>query len=190
MCPRRGLWLGGSWCPCAPQHPQPCSAPCSFTLELHKHVSKDSGFWGDTGDAGQDAGPQSQALELSVAKITAPRQEPGQQVPRDISATEMRLVHLDLKGAAPKVSYLEQVRMPGVWREVLRGQRQRKARPDGCPHCSPGTPPSPPAEPALSASQVFPLLSQLGATGVLIEYEDMFPFKGELEILKSPYAYR
>ncbi|NXU47404.1 HEXDC Hexosaminidase, partial [Turnix velox] len=56
----------------------------------------------------------------------------------------MKLVHLDLKGAAPKVSYLE---------------------------------------------QVFPLLSQLGANGILIEYEDMFPFKGELEILKSPYAY-
>ncbi|NWQ92833.1 HEXDC Hexosaminidase, partial [Burhinus bistriatus] len=56
----------------------------------------------------------------------------------------MRLVHLDLKGAAPRVSYLE---------------------------------------------QVFPLVSQLGANGILIEYEDMFPFKGELEILKSPYAY-
>ncbi|NXH40029.1 HEXDC Hexosaminidase, partial [Dicaeum eximium] len=37
--------------------------------------------------------------------------------------------------------------------------------------------------------QVFPLLSQLGANGVLIEYEDMFPFKGELEILRCPYAY-
>ncbi|NWQ62224.1 HEXDC Hexosaminidase, partial [Neopipo cinnamomea] len=56
----------------------------------------------------------------------------------------MRLVHLDLKGAAPRVSYLE---------------------------------------------QVFPFLSQLGANGVLIEYEDMFPFKGELEVLRSPYAY-
>lgn len=121
--------LGDSWCPCTPWQPQPCSPPCSFTLELHKHVSKDSGFWGDAGDTGQDAGPQSQALEETVVKIMAPRQETGQQVPRDISATEMRLVHLDLKGAAPRVSYLEQVRMPGEGQEVLgrdvRGHRGR-----------------------------------------------------------------
>ncbi|KAI6076616.1 Hexosaminidase D-like isoform X1 [Aix galericulata] len=116
----------------------------SLTLELHRHIPKDSGFWGDTGDTSQGAGPRSQALELPVAKITAPRQGPGQQGPKDSSATEMRLVHLDLKGAAPKVSYLE---------------------------------------------QLFPLLSRLGANGVLIEYEDMFPFKGELEVLRSPYAY-
>lgn len=132
---------GGSRCPRAPRHPQPCSAACSFTLELHKHVSKDSGFWGDVGDTGHDTGPQSQALELSVAKITAPRQEPGQQVPRDVSATEMRVVHLDLKGAAPRVSYLEQVRMPRdrekvPGRDAPRGQKQSKARPAGCP-CHP-----------------------------------------------------
>uniref|UniRef100_H3BAW1 beta-N-acetylhexosaminidase n=1 Tax=Latimeria chalumnae TaxID=7897 RepID=H3BAW1_LATCH len=60
------------------------------------------------------------------------------------ATTPMRLVHLDLKGAAPKVSYLE---------------------------------------------QIFPLFSIFGANGLLIEYEDMFPFKGDLEILKSPYAY-
>ncbi|KAI1233617.1 Hexosaminidase D, partial [Lamprotornis superbus] len=119
-----------------------CGARCRgqlvppFTLELHKHVSKDSGFWGDTGDIVQDIIPQSQVLEVPPAKIISLKQK--QQVPRDVSATEMRLVHLDLKGAAPRV---------------------------------------------------FPLLSQLGANGVLMEYEDMFPFKGELEILRSPYAY-
>lgn len=48
----------------------------------------------------------------------------------------------------------------------------------------------PTTEPTPPTLQVFPLLSQLGANGVLIEYEDMFPFKGELEILRSPYAYR
>ncbi|OXB68824.1 hypothetical protein ASZ78_002239 [Callipepla squamata] len=112
----------------------------SLTLQLHKHISKDSAFWGDTGDSSH----QSQAAEVHPAKITVPRQGPRQQFPKDLSATEMRLVHLDLKGAAPRVSYLE---------------------------------------------QLFPLLSRLGANGILIEYEDMFPFKGELEVLKSPYAY-
>lgn len=67
---------------------------------------------------------------------------------------------------------------------------QDKAIPAGCPRRPPGTVPSLPAESTLPAPQVFPLLSQLGANGILIEYEDMFPFKGELEILKSPYAYR
>lgn len=80
-------------------------------MELHKQVSKDSRFWGDTGDIVQDIIPQSQqVLEVPAAKRMTLKQK--QQVPRDVSATEMRLVHLDLKGAAPRVSYLEQVRIP------------------------------------------------------------------------------
>ncbi|XP_030646689.1 hexosaminidase D [Chanos chanos] len=66
------------------------------------------------------------------------------QVSVDTSQTPLYIVHLDLKGAAPKVKYLK---------------------------------------------QIFPLLSSLGAKGILLEYEDMFPYEGELEILRSPYAY-
>ncbi|KAL0993132.1 hypothetical protein UPYG_G00103640 [Umbra pygmaea] len=57
----------------------------------------------------------------------------------------VNIVHLDLKGAAPKVNYLK---------------------------------------------QIFPLISSLGADGILLEYEDMFPYHGGLTMLKSPYAYR
>ncbi|XP_065282886.2 hexosaminidase D-like [Dermacentor albipictus] len=56
-----------------------------------------------------------------------------------------RLVHLDLKGAPPKASYL---------------------------------------------ITLIPILKSLGATGLLIEYEDSFPFVGEpLHALASPRAY-
>lgn len=122
------------WAPPKPHgHPHPCSTPCSFTLELHKHVSKDSGFWGDTGDIVQDIIPQSQVLEVPAAKIVALKQK--QQVPRDVSATEMRLVHLDLKGAAPRVSYLEQVKMPRGREGPRRGCTDRLT-PGLChPHC-------------------------------------------------------
>jgi hexosaminidase len=56
-----------------------------------------------------------------------------------------RLVHLDLKGAPPRVSYYE---------------------------------------------DFFPLISSLGATGILMEYEDMFPFSGpQLQDLPAHNAY-
>ncbi|XP_019368294.1 PREDICTED: hexosaminidase D-like isoform X2 [Gavialis gangeticus] len=116
----------------------------SFTLELHKHISKDSDFWGNGGDVLPEPDPRSQPLDPEAAQAAGPKQEARKQLSKDFSATEMRLVHLDLKGAAPKVSYLE---------------------------------------------QLFPLLSRLGANGVLIEYEDMFPFKGELGVLRAPYTY-
>lgn len=54
------------------------------------------------------------------------------------------MVHLDLKGAPPKISYYE---------------------------------------------QIFPIVSSFGATGLLVEYEDMFPYHGKLAHLKAPHAY-
>ncbi|XP_069916183.1 hexosaminidase D isoform X2 [Oryctolagus cuniculus] len=57
---------------------------------------------------------------------------------------ERRLVHLDLKGAPPKVSYL---------------------------------------------AEVFPLFRELGANGLLVEYEDTFPYEGRLRLLRATHAY-
>ncbi|KAK4293133.1 hypothetical protein Pmani_034148 [Petrolisthes manimaculis] len=55
-----------------------------------------------------------------------------------------RLVHLDLKGAPPRMSYYE---------------------------------------------QMFPIISSFGATGLLVEYEDMFPYQDSLAHLRAPRAY-
>ncbi|XP_066877698.1 hexosaminidase D isoform X4 [Kogia breviceps] len=60
------------------------------------------------------------------------------------SPFKMRLVHLDLKGAPPRVCYL---------------------------------------------SEIFPLFRALGANGLLIEYEDMFPYEGHLRLLRAKHAY-
>nr|XP_023692615.1 hexosaminidase D [Paramormyrops kingsleyae]XP_023692616.1 hexosaminidase D [Paramormyrops kingsleyae] len=58
-----------------------------------------------------------------------------------------KLVHLDLKGAPPRIAYLQ---------------------------------------------KLIPLFAQLGAHGLLLEYEDMFPYEGTLEVLRatshSPYS--
>ncbi|XP_065057575.1 hexosaminidase D-like [Rhopilema esculentum] len=55
-----------------------------------------------------------------------------------------RIFHLDLKGSAPKLSYLR---------------------------------------------KLIPFLKSYGVTGILMEYEDTFPFEGDLSILKSKDAY-
>lgn len=57
---------------------------------------------------------------------------------------KQRLVHFDLKGAPPKISYIK---------------------------------------------RVLPLLKTMGATGILLEYEDMFPYKGALEGIAAKNAY-
>ncbi|XP_069808219.1 hexosaminidase D isoform X2 [Dendropsophus ebraccatus] len=68
----------------------------------------------------------------------------GRRTPEGRASANMILVHLDLKGAPPKVSYL---------------------------------------------AEVFPLFSALGATGLLIEYEDTFPYCEELLPLRANHAY-
>ena len=55
-----------------------------------------------------------------------------------------RIVHLDLKGAPPKLEYLR---------------------------------------------KIIPRLREWGATGLLLEYEDMFPYWGDLKVLARPNAY-
>lgn len=66
--------------------------------------------------------------------------------PRDtpIFVPERRLVHFDLKGAPPKIDYLQ---------------------------------------------QLIPLIVQLGGTGLLIEYEDMFPYDGVLKSIAATNHY-
>ncbi|KAG8507537.1 Hexosaminidase D [Galemys pyrenaicus] len=80
------------------------------------------------------------------------------------SPFKMRLVHLDLKGAPPRVSYLAEV----------------------SDHMQKALGPAPCTEGAL----VFPLFHALGANGLLIEYEDMFPYEGHLQMLRAKHAYR
>ncbi|KAK2579278.1 hypothetical protein KPH14_008237 [Odynerus spinipes] len=55
-----------------------------------------------------------------------------------------KIVHLDLKGAPPKIGYYK---------------------------------------------YLFPLLKKLGATGILIEYEDMFPFDGKIKDISAGNCY-
>ncbi|KAG9476706.1 hypothetical protein GDO78_002219 [Eleutherodactylus coqui] len=117
-------------------------------MQLVNVERRDEAFWGEkAGDPVEpvikDLPPEPQRDEELVVQPKK-RTVAGKVISKDFSHIEMKLVHLDLKGAPPKVSYYE---------------------------------------------QIFPLFSKLGANGLLIEYEDMFPFTGELAILKSPYAY-
>ena len=38
--------------------------------------------------------------------------------------------------------------------------------------------------------QLLPLLRKWGATGLLVEYEDTFPYSGALQDLAASFAYR
>ncbi|XP_064465807.1 hexosaminidase D-like [Ornithodoros turicata] len=79
--------------------------------------------------------------ETTVTTLRAERAESLRTSPVPL---KHRLVHLDLKGAPPKVDFY---------------------------------------------GKLFPFLHQLNATGILIEYEDMFPYWGPLQPLAAGNAY-
>lgn len=80
---------------------------------------------------------------LSNVNFHSPSSYPTEE-PNIIFFNGEKLVHLDLKGAPPKVSYYE---------------------------------------------QLFPLLASLGATGLLLEYEDMFPYTGKIRNISASNCY-
>uniref|UniRef100_UPI00358E1FF6 hexosaminidase D isoform X2 n=1 Tax=Myxine glutinosa TaxID=7769 RepID=UPI00358E1FF6 len=85
---------------------------------------------------------QAPVVEMSQ-KIALPP-DPKAVIEKDYGPLGMKLVHLDLKGAPPRIAYLKKLIM---------------------------------------------YVARLGADGLLIEYEDMFPFTGDLEILRNANAY-
>ncbi|KAL4659125.1 hypothetical protein GN956_G3463 [Arapaima gigas] len=126
--------------------------PGSNTEKRGKVISVDSRkFWKTPGSYSmKQVEPHKNTQMLEMAKAEMGDKNTNQDIlaPEESSLVQLKeplkIVHLDLKGAAPKITYFE---------------------------------------------QIFPLLSTLGATGVLLEYEDMFPYEGNLTILRSPYAY-
>ncbi|XP_013407947.1 uncharacterized protein LOC106171956 [Lingula anatina] len=70
--------------------------------------------------------------------------QPPEEGLKNLFDKKLVLVHLDLKGAPPKLTYLK---------------------------------------------QIFPLFKQWGANGLLIEYEDTFPYSGVLSEIPAGYAY-
>ncbi|XP_075035406.1 hexosaminidase D-like [Mixophyes fleayi] len=123
------------------------SSPPQVNMAVRQEKNVDF-FWGENEEPRidpiiKDLAPEP-PREDEVEALPEKKEGEKKGSAKDFSHIQMQLVHLDLKGAPPKISYYE---------------------------------------------QIFPLLSKLGANGLLIEYEDMFPFTGELEVLKSPYAY-
>lgn len=81
-----------------------------------------------------------------------------------------KLVHLDLKGAPPRIDYLHKVIAPLTYLFLICVLNARCLSDMTFFSHSP---------------QLIGLFSGLGADGLLVEYEDMFPYEGELKVLQS-----
>ncbi|MPC08063.1 hexosaminidase D-like [Portunus trituberculatus] len=87
------------------------------------------------------------SLLQGLGRVRDMKEQAGSVVQRSVvpeNQLKHKIVHLDLKGAPPKVEYFK---------------------------------------------KLFPLLHSFGATGLLMEYEDMFPYWGKLEFLSAHNAY-
>ncbi|XP_078610609.1 hexosaminidase D-like isoform X1 [Branchiostoma floridae x Branchiostoma japonicum] len=94
--------------------------------------------------ASLDTTQKEVSLHTSAEEAMETEEAGSSQAGAERQNPKHRLVHLDLKGAPPKISYL---------------------------------------------AQVIPLFKKFGATGLLVEYEDMFPYNGELRELAGAHAY-
>lgn len=79
-----------------------------------------------------------------------------------------KLVHLDLKGAPPRIDYLHKVIALLTYLFLICMLNARGL-----------------SDMTVPSLQLIGLFSGLGADGILVEYEDMFPYEGELKVLQS-----
>ncbi len=94
-------------------------------------------------EAAQARHRPANSLDPNNSKFMSHREETAHQVSKAIDAMK-RIVHLDLKGAQPKLAYL---------------------------------------------AELIPFFKRAGATGVLVEYEDFFPYEHDLEAIRNQNHY-
>lgn len=86
-----------------------------------------------------------------------------------------KLVHLDLKGAPPRVEYLHKVGSSVSCCWITPASALLTLL-----HCCVLQPVR-----CVLPFQLIELFSQLGANGLLVEYEDTFPYERELKLLQA-----